>query len=216
VPLSSELAAFKQNYLARVPAERARLVQKHIDQAQAQHVERRALAAGAAVTDFALPNQHGALVRLSERLQRGPLILCFYRGGWCPYCSLELRAYQRLLPDIEKAGATLLAVSPQTPDASLSTAQKNELQFDVLSDAGARVAESFGLVFTLPQELQELYVQLGIAVPQMNGDDSWRLPLPGTFVIGRDARIVLSYADADYRVRLEPEQALAAARSARA
>lgn len=210
--LAAELAAFRENFLARVPAERAQLIQTYIDRSRDEHVATDALQAGDAAPAFILRNQNGDAVALADRLARGPVILVFYRGGWCPYCNLELRAYQRLLPAIESAGATLLAISPQQPDASLSTAEKNALAFDVLSDAGSRAAAAFGIAYTLPEPLRALYAEVGHALPAINGDDSWTLPVPATFVVGRDGRIALADVDVDYRVRLEPQAALDAVR----
>ena len=106
------------------------------------------------------------------------MILTLYRGGWCPYCNLELRAYQRVLNDIKTAGAQLIAISPQTPDASLTTKEKNELEFLVLSDPNGNIAKSYKLVFELPDYLVEIYKQFGFDVPGHNDNDSWELPVP--------------------------------------
>ncbi len=159
--------------------------------------------------NFTLPNATGQLVTLADILRRGPVILNFYRGGWCPYCNLELRAYQQALPQIKAAGAELLAISPQDPDASLSTAEKNELAFEVLSDEGSKIANNYGIAFKLPDALQRLYTDLNHALPDANGTPDWQLPIPATFVIDQNQRIVLAYIDVDYRNRLEPEEAIA-------
>lgn len=159
--------------------------------------------------DFTLPNAIGKEVRLTDRLAIGPVILTFYRGGWCPYCNLELRAYQQVLPQIQKLGASLIAVSPQTPDASLSTAEKNNLEFDVLSDVASKIARAYGIAFEIPDELKALYTKLGHALPETNGTDDWTLPVPATFVIDQNGRIALAYIDVDYRNRLEPVEAIA-------
>ena len=137
-------------------------------------------------------------------LYRRPVILSFYGGGWCPYCNLELRAYQRVLGEIEAAGGQLVAVSPEQPDRTAITAAENNLSFPLLTDAGLVVARRFGIVFDLAQPLHALYTRFGHALPDVNGDDSWALPAPATFVIGRDQRIALASVDADYRQRLEP------------
>ncbi|MGD1936006.1 MAG: peroxiredoxin-like family protein [Cyanophyceae cyanobacterium] len=160
--------------------------------------------------DFELPNAQGQPVRLSEKLKAGPVVVTFYRGQWCPYCNLELKALQNALPEFEKRGAQLIAVSPQTPDNSLSTTEKNELTFEVLSDVGNQVAQQYGLVFTLPEELRPIYASFGIDVPAHNGDDTFELPIPATYVIGKDGAIALAVADADYTQRAEPEAIIAA------
>jgi peroxiredoxin len=119
-----------------------------------------------------------------------------------------LRAYQQILPEIEVLGATLVAVSPQTSDNTLSTAEKNELKFPVLSDVGNKVAQQFGLVFTVPEHLWPIYKRLGNDLPAYNGDESWELPMPGTFVVARDGTIRLAFVDADFTRRLDPAEIL--------
>jgi peroxiredoxin len=123
-----------------------------------------------------------------------------------------LQAYQESLPEIQALGASLVAVSPQTPDSSLSTAEKDELKFEVLSDVGNQVARRYGLVFRVADAVQAAMKGLGIDLAQHNGDESWELPVPGTFVIAKDGSIRLAYVDADYTRRLEPSEILAALR----
>ena len=172
-------------------------------------IAEKSLKVGDRAPDFNLPNATGEEVRLKELLDKGPVILNFYRGGWCPYCNLELNAYQKLLPDINELGASFVAISPQTPDNSLSTAEKYELKFQVLSDVGNKLADQFGLVFKLPTELQELYNKFGISLPKFNGDESWELPMPGTYVIDKDGTVSYAFADADYTKRAEPDEVIA-------
>jgi peroxiredoxin len=164
---------------------------------------------GAVAPDFSLPVATGAMISLSSLLIKGPVVLAFYRGGWCPYCSTELRALQAKLPEITAAGATLVAISPQTPDNSISTAEKFQLAFPVLSDQGNVVAESFGLVFSLPESLRELYRGFGYDLPAVNGDATFRLPLPATYVIDSNGVIAWRFADADYTKRAEPDDVIA-------
>jgi peroxiredoxin len=121
-----------------------------------------------------------------------------------------LRAYQSILPQIRAAGAALLAVSAQTPDNSLTTAEKNELAFDVLSDVGGELARAFGLVFRLPSTLRPYYHRIGVSLEQYNGDDSWQLPIPATYVVGQDGIIRFAFLDPDYTRRLEPADLLKA------
>jgi len=166
------------------------------------------LKVGEKVPDFNLPNPTGYSVSLKKLLDKGPVVLNFYRGGWCPYCNLELNAYKKRLPDINKLGASLIAISPQTPDNSLSTAEKNDLKFQVLSDVGNKVADQFGLVFKLPTELHEIYNNFGITLPKFNGDESWELPMPGTYVIDKDGTVQYAFASADYTKRAEPDEVI--------
>ena len=166
--------------------------------------------AGDAIPAFALPNAKGATVDIKSLLSKGPVVVSFYRGGWCPYCNLELRALQSRLSEIEDLGASLVAVSPETPDSSLSTAEKNELAFEVLSDDGNAVAREFGLVFTVDPELRPIYDTFGIDIPGHNGDDSYEIPVPATYVIDTDGTILDAYVDADYTKRMEPDDVIQA------
>jgi peroxiredoxin len=148
-----------------------------------------------------------------ERFARARSSLRFIEVGRCPYCNIQLRAYQRALPEIAALGGQVIAISPQLPDGSLSAAEKNALEFHVLSDAHNAVARSFGLVYALPEELRATLRSNDKALPGINGDTSWELPLPATFVIAQDRRVTLTYVDVDYRNRLAPEVIVAALRS---
>jgi peroxiredoxin len=211
--LKADLDAFRDHFMSAAPPDvRAAMLRADIDLA-ASDIRERALRAGDIAPDYTLSDAHGAPVALHDLLARGPVVLSFYRGGWCPYCNLELRALQSILGDITRFGASLVAVSPQTPDESLSTAEKNALEFAVLSDAGSHAARGFGIAFDLAEHLRPIYARLGHALPDRNGDDSWTLPLPATFVIDRDRTIALAFVDVDYRNRLEPTDILAALRA---
>lgn len=168
------------------------------------------LAVGVKAPEFNLPNVNGDAVALSTLLAHGPVVLAFYRGGWCPYCSTELRALQARLDDFTTLGATLVAISPQTPDNSLSTAEKMDLAFLVLSDVGNTVARSYGLVFSLPEDLREVYSGFGLDLPAANGDDSFELPLPATFVLDSNGVVAWRFVDVDYTKRAETDDVLAA------
>ena len=177
---------------------------------RATGIEGRALQAGSPAPDLTLPDALGRPVRLSTLWAQGPLVLIFYRGGWCPYCNLELRAWQQQLPELRRLGAQLVAVSPQTPDHSLSTAEKNELAFPVLSDSALQAATGFGVAFEMPPDLIELYGLMGHDLPVLNGNGRWVLPVPATYGIDRDGRIVYAHIEADYRERAEPRDVLLA------
>ncbi|MBL0211576.1 MAG: AhpC/TSA family protein [Holophagaceae bacterium] len=163
---------------------------------------KRSLKEGALAPDFTLPGADGKPVALSALLAKGPVILAFYRGAWCPFCNVQLGSYQKALARFQAKGATLVAVSPQVPEKGEAMAQKHQLTFPVLSDLGLKVARSYGLVFKAPANYTFL--------PEFNGDASGELPLAATFVIGQDRRILKAFGDPDYKQRASVEDLLAA------
>lgn len=163
-----------------------------------------ALKEGALVPNFILPDAHGNAVALRALLLQGPAVIVFYRGSWCPYCSAELAAYQLALPEITARGARLVAISPEVPDASLTPEEIDRLGFEVLSDAGNRVARSFGLVYALDEEGRGMLREHGIDLARYNDDESWELPVPAAYIVDRDRRIVFASVDPDYRRRADP------------
>jgi peroxiredoxin len=170
-----------------------------------------AVGEGMSAPDFELPSAAGQAVRLADVLERSAAVICFYRGGWCPYCNLQLRAYERRLDEIRDLGGSLLAVSPELPDRTVSTVDKNTLSFDVLSDTGSHVARAYGLTFTVPDDVIAFYRgEKGFDLTEINGDDSLQLPVPATFVVARDGIIKLADVDPDYTRRLEPDDVIAA------
>lgn len=190
--------------LPPLPPEQSQQLEESARQLALSGIAERVLKAGDVAPDFTLPNAVGRPINLEKALAAGPVLVTFYRGIWCPYCSLQLRAYQKILPEIMRLGGSLMAISPQSPDQSQATLLKNFLMYEVLSDQGNQVARQFGLVYQVPEAIRPIYTSLGTDLPAYNGDDSWELPIPGTFLVGRDRRILLSYADSDPRNRLEP------------
>ena len=170
-------------------------------------------AVGEAAPDFELPDARGSSVTLAGLRGERPVVLVFYRGAWCPYCNLQLRAFQAALADIHTAGASLAAISPQTPDNSLTLAEQAELAFPVLSDLGNDVARSYGLVFALGAADRELHAGVGIDLTAFNGDDSWELPAAAVFVVDTDGTIRYASVAGDYRWRIGPDEVLAALRA---
>jgi peroxiredoxin len=208
--LQQELDVFKATFARTAPAGRPALYEAKIKELRANFAPERAIQTGNQAPDFTLPDPRNREVSLGTLLEAGPAVVTFYRGGWCPYCNIQLRAYQAILPEITALGAQLVAISPQLPDGSLSTAEANDLIFAVLSDVGNTVARTFGLVWSLPEELRAALRSNNKALPGINGDDSWELPVPATYVIGKDYRVVLASIDVDYRQRLDPGEILAA------
>jgi peroxiredoxin len=172
-----------------------------------------ALRVGDRAPGFRLPDARGGDVALDDLLARGPVVLVFYRGAWCPYCNLQLAAFQSAVADLRAAGAELVAVSPQTPDQSLTVAERHALEFPVLSDIGNAVARDYGLVFTQSEAATAASRQLGIELADFNGDDSNTLPAASTFVIGAEGVIRFASVSGDYRWRVGPDEVLAALRS---
>jgi len=164
----------------------------------------RSIKAGTQAPDFTLLDARGTAVKLSHLLEQGPVVMTFYRGQWCPYCHMMLRAYQQALPQLQAGGATLLAISPQTPHHSRALAEKLKLTFAVLSDMGNQMARQFGLVFTLDEAVRGAYKQVGADLPRFNGTDSWELPMAGTFLVDQSGIVRLAFVDPDFTRRLDP------------
>lgn len=206
--LQSELETFQSGWLERVGADTAKLVRDDIDALRA--LASRALKAGDTFPAMTLPRGDGETIDLASIMARGPAVITFYRGGWCPYCNLELRAFQKLLPEIQALGATLIAVSPETPDHTVETAEKNGVAFTVLSDAKGELAKALGIQFELAPAIKALYQKFGHDLAARNDDPRWALPMPATYVVGQGGRIAAAFVDPDYRRRMEPSEAVAA------
>lgn len=205
-----DLAGIKRMAIERRGPEVIAAYERGVDELRATGIAGRALAVGDAMPDFELPNARGETIRSADLRSRGPLIVSFYRGGWCPYCNLELRAYQAAIDRVRSLGAEVVAISPELPDHTLDTQAKNGIGFEVLSDLGNAVARRFGLVFRLSDELIEIYRRNGNDLERRNGDGAWELPVPGSFVVDRSGTIVLADVDPDYTRRLNPAAMLRA------
>lgn len=211
--LQAELNEMISKFTREVPGEAQSVMRKALEAMADSGIAEECLRIGMRPLDFTLNNQHGKPVNLEQALKRGPVVISFFRSMWCPYCSLELQALQQALPAINAAGATLLAIAPQTPEQTRSTAQKFNLNFDVLSDVGNSVAATFGLVLSLPEMLRPIYTNFGFDLPDHNGDDSYELPMAATYVLDRNGLIRLAFTDTDYTKRLEPAEIIACLRS---
>ncbi|MGD1809614.1 peroxiredoxin-like family protein [Dapis sp. BLCC M126] len=204
--LTENLQQLQTEIEAKLPEDAKAKMQKFVVDLADSGIVNNSLKVGQKVPEFSLQNAVGKTVDLKSLLAENPVVISFYRGGWCPYCNMELRGLQKYLPQITELGAKLIAISPETPDNSLSTTEKNELTFEVLSDVGNQIAKQFGLVFQLPEELRPIYQSFGIDLPAYNGDESFELPIPGTYVVAKDGTVTHAFVDPDYTKRLDPEE----------
>ena len=209
--LQDQLDQITANTRHLVQPERLAISERAGEELFATGIEDRILPVGAAVPEFALKDANGRPVRSEDLLQTGPLIVKFFRGRWCPYCMTELETWRDLYGSLRERGAVLVAVGPQAERQSDFMAGQHGLPFPILTDIGNKVAAQLGLVWTVPDYLRDYYRSILVNIPFMNGDQSWTLPLPATYVISRAGRVVFAEAHADFRVRPEPEEALAAA-----
>lgn len=216
--LQTQLDAITAQTRSLVQPERLAVTEHAIHDLLATGIESRALRVGAAAPSFTLPDAlTGKPVRSADLLALGPVIVNFFRGRWCPYCVTELEAWQAAYPQVRERGALLVAISPQLPRQNDFTVQQHSLTFPVLSDAGCRVAEMFGVAYTVPEGVRQHLRSIMINIPFVHGDQgdaTWRLPLPATFVLKPDAEgqatIAFAEAHADHRVRPDPADVLAA------
>ena len=207
--LTQDLADLAAQNAQKIPAEAQAVMARAGDDLAQLGLEDNSLKTGDRLPEFTLKNAVGKSVKSIDLLAKGPVVLAFYRGGWCPYCNLELRALQAALPDIQAAGAQLVAIAPETPDNSLTTQEKNDLSFEVLSDIGNQVARELGLVFTVPEYLRPIYEKFGIDIVAHNGDENFELPVPATYIVTPQGEIVHHFVNIDYRQREDPERILA-------
>jgi peroxiredoxin len=209
--LQDQLDEITANTRNLVQAERLAIGERAVTELFASGIEDRILPVGAAAPGFALKDAANRLVRSADLLSLGPLVIKFFRGRWCPYCVTELEAWRDLYPRLREAGALLVAIGPQTARQSDFMVAQHGLPFPVLSDPGCVLAEQFGLAYSIPEYQRDYYRSILVNIPFINGDQSWRLALPATYVISPAGRVVLAEAHADFRVRPEPQEALAAA-----
>ena len=207
--LQDRLDAFKADFEGKkAPREVVAVMHKATADLIASGQAARALKVGARSPIFALPNAHGELVRSANLLARGPMVLTFYRGIWCPYCNMDLQAIEATAEEIRALGASLVAISPQTAPNRRKSERENALSFPILSDHGNSVANEFGLRFRLPDDLIAVYKGFGNDLTVGNGEDSWTLPMPARYVIGTDGVIAYAEVNPDYTRRPDPSELL--------
>ena len=205
--LKEQLEARAKESTKTLPAEVRSEFAKGIEAVDASGILDQTRKTGDKAPDFTLKNAQSKEVTLGALLKEGPVVLTWYRGGWCPYCNIALAALQEKLPEIKASGAQLVALTPELPDKSLDTRQKNELEFEVLSDINHQVADRYGLVFELTPKVRELYKGF-FDLNEFNGKDAGddRLPLAATYIIAQDGTIRWDFIKADYRQRAEPSE----------
>ena len=203
--LKSKLEEKKANFEKRADDNKKRAYKEGLESVEKSGITATAKQVGEKAPDFVLNNAIGNPVKLSDYLKKGKVVLTWYRGGWCPYCNLTLHELQEELPNLKLNGANLIALTPELPDKSISTAEKHDLEFEVLSDIGNKVAKEYGIVFKLTDEVAGMYNK-SFDMNSYNGDESNELPLAATYIINEDGEIIYAFLDADYRNRAEPSE----------
>lgn len=206
--LIKQLKAKKEAAAQNIPKEKWDIMINSTQHLLKRKLSSQALQEGDQMVDFELLDAIGNTVSLSELLEKGKVVISFYRGGWCPYCNMELRALQEILSEIKDTKASLVAISPETPDNSLTTSEKNELKFTVLSDIDNHVARKIGLIFQMPEDLREVYHSFNLDVPKHNGNFDYELPMPATYVVDKDRTIIYAFVSEDYTERANPSEIL--------
>jgi len=207
-PLREILAERKELIAKYVPAETQAVHARAVAELKQQRLATNILSVGSKVAEFRLQDHDGKTISSSDLLAKGRLVLCFIRGRWCPFCVAQMEAMNLILPEIEQAGATLAAISPQTVQQSFFMRDQHKLRFPLLSDAGNTVARQFGLTYKIPDEQKAIYQRAFVNLPFVNGEDSWELPIPATYIIDRDGTVLYASANEDYAERPEPSEIL--------
>jgi len=203
--LAQDIQRFQEELMPTIPKETLDTLMSELQGLIDAGIAEKAVQKNNDFPAFALPNANNETRSLEAYLAEGPLVVSFYRGAWCPYCNLEINALQQKLPDIIAAGAQLVAISPQRPDKSLDQIASSQLTFEVLSDLENKLAKQCGLVFTLPKSLRPIYEAWQIDIPGHNGDESFELPIPATYIVAADGKIHYAHVNMDYTQRLEPD-----------
>jgi peroxiredoxin len=200
---------FQKEMIPNIPKDVLQTLQRTSAKLMAKGLEDNALEQGDTIPAFSLPDATGTQISSDQILKDGPMVISFYRGGWCPYCNLELKALQDVLPEIKTLKAELIAISPELPDHSLSTKEKHALEFPVLSDHNNQVAKNFGLVFELDKELVPIFKdKFNWDLIAINGTENVELPFPATYVVDKAGVIQYAFVNSDYTQRAEPDKIL--------
>lgn len=202
--LIKELTEIQQSMATQLPEEVLDIMGSSLSEMLNQKLDSNALTVGDTAPDFSLKSTNQNNVNLYELLKTKPVIISFFRGSWCPFCVTELEHYQKNLVTDKKSIAThFLAISPQKTEISSQLCQNNNISLTILSDEGNEVAKKYGLVFTLPDNVRDLYKNLGANLPDFNGDNSYQLPIPATYIIDQNKKIIFSYINVNYMERVD-------------
>ena len=207
--LSDELKAYMSTSITKIPENTLEAFNNATEKLNVSGISKKAIGVGDTIPDIELPNAMGNQVCVNDLLSRGPVVVSFYRGSWCPYCNIELRALQSELAQINALGGSLVAITPETVDSLVSIDEIKQLSFHVLSDKKNIIAKAFGLVFKVEDPVNDAYRDFGINLELSNGDSSHELPMPATYVIASDHRVVHAFVDPDYTRRMEPDDIIA-------
>ena len=208
--LQDKLNALKKGFEGEAPKAVVEIMHRASENLSNSGILERTVKVGEKAPNFSLRNVHGEAISLRALLSKGPLVLSVYRGGWLPYCNLELEALEQAAERLSELGATFVAISPQLEVHSREFSEEKKLTFELLSDPGNEVAQLYGIRFELSEDLKEVYQKFGIDLPKYNGDDSWTLPLPARLIIDQGGVIRYAEINTDYTVRPEPEDTLEA------
>jgi peroxiredoxin len=203
-PLHEILAERKELIGQYVPSQTQAIHARAIAELKQMRLAANILPVGLKIPEFELQDHDSKIVSSSDLLAKGLLVLCFVRGRWCPFCVAQMEAMSLVVPEIEQAGAMLAAISPQTVQQSFFMRDQHKLRLPLLSDAGNNVARQFGLTYRVPDEQRAVYQRAFVNLPFINGDDSWELPIPATYIIDRDGTVLFASANEDYTERPEP------------
>jgi len=206
--LQQDIKDLQKEMMPSIPADVLTTMQDETAKLIASGIAAQAKNIGDHAPAFNLENSRGERVSMQDFLQQGVLVVNFYRGAWCPYCNLELKAWDRALPALNKLGANLVSITPNTKEKSSALLQENPFGFDILWDCDNQIAKNYGLVFTLSETLRSIYDGFGIHLPEFDGNDRYELPMPATYVIDSDGSILHAFVDGDYTQRLDPQDIL--------
>jgi len=212
-PLREIFAERKELIAKYVPSETQAIHARAVAELKEKHLAANILPVGATAPSFELPDHDGKPVSSRALLEQRPLVICFIRGRWCPFCVGQMEAMNLIIPQLEHPGASLIAISPQTVKQSFFMHDQHKLRFPLLSDSGNVVARQFRLTYRIPPLQEAVYRRAFVNLPFTNGDDSWELPIPATYVLGRDGMVVYARANEDYTERPEPSEIVSALRS---